>query len=146
MSARSDLTNVEESITNLSYGMDTPPTIMVVDDDDDIRSLMAQLLRSHGYSVTEASSASEAEISVLQNPPHLILMDLNMPGTDGLSSIWNIRKQPGMATVPIIIVSAYDAFDLRAEAAAAGCCGYLTKPLDPDQLETMIKSALESTY
>ena len=146
MSARSDLTNVEESITNLSYGMDTPPTILVVDDDDDIRSLMAQLLRSHGYSVTEASSASEGETSVLQNPPHLILMDLSMPGTDGLSSIWNIRKQPGMATVPIIIVSAYDAFDLRAEAAAAGCYGYLTKPLDPDQLKTMIKSALESTY
>ena len=146
MSARSDLTNVEESITNLSYGLDTPPTILVVDDDDDIRSLIAQLLRSQGYSVTEASSAFEAETSVLENPPQLILMDLSMPGTDGLSSIWNIRKQPEMATVPIIIVSAYDAFDLRAEATAAGCCGYLTKPLDPDQLKTMVRSVLESTY
>ena len=146
MSARSDLTNVEESITNLSYGMDTPPTILVVDDDDDIRLLIAQLLRSQGYSVTEAASASEAETSVLKNPPQLILMDISMPGTDGLSSIWNIRKQPEMATVPIIIVSAYDAFDLRAEATAAGCCGYLTKPLDPDQLKTMVRSVLESTY
>ena len=146
MSARSDLTNVEESITNLSYGLDTPPTILVVDDDDDIRLLMAQLLRSQGYYVTEASSASEAETSVLENPPQLILMDLSMPGTDGLSSIWNIRKQPEMATVPIVIVSAYDAFDLRAEATAAGCCGYLTKPLDPDELKTMVRSVLESTY
>lgn len=146
MNARSDLTNVEESITNLSYGMDTPPTILVVDDDDDIRLLIAQLLRSQGYSVTEAASASEAETSVLKNPPQLILMDISMPGTDGLSSIWNIRKQPEMATVPIIIVSAYDAFDLRAEATAAGCCGYLTKPLDPDQLKTMVRSVLESTY
>ena len=146
MNARSDFTNVEESITNLSYGMDSPPTILIVDDDDDIRSLMAQLLRPQGYSVTEAGSASEAEASVLKNPPQLILMDLSMPGTDGLSSIWNIRKQPGMATVPIIIVSAHDAFDLRAEAAAAGCCGYLTKPLDPDQLKATIRSVLESTY
>ena len=146
MSARSDLTNVEESITNLSYGMDTPPTILVVDDDDDIRSLIAQLLRSQGYSVTEAGSATEAETSVLENPPQLILMDLSMPGTDGLSSIWNIRKQPEMVAVPIIIVSAYDAFDLRAEATAAGCCGYLTKPLDPDELKIMVRSVLESTY
>ena len=146
MSARSDLTNVEESITKLSYGADIPPTILVVDDDDDIRLLIAQLLRLQGYSVTEAGSASEAERSVLDNPPHLILMDLSMPGTDGLSSIWNIRKEPGMATVPIIIISAYDAFDLRAEAAAAGCCGYLTKPLDPDQLKTTIRLVLETTY
>lgn len=146
MSARSDLTNVEESITNLSYGMDTPPTILVVDDDDDIRLLIAQLLRSQDYSVTEAASAAEAEVSVLEHPPQLILMDLGMPDTDGLSSIWNIRKQPKMASVPIIIVSAYDAFDLRAEATAAGCCGYVTKPLDPDQLKSLIKSVLESTY
>lgn len=146
MSARSDLTDVEESITNLSYGMNTPPTILVVDDDEDIRLLIAQLLRSQGYSVTEAACASEAETSVVENPPQLILMDLSMPGTDGLSSIWNIRKQPEMAAVPIIIVSAYDAFDLRAEATAAGCCGYLTKPLDPDQLKATIRSVLESTY
>lgn len=146
MSARSDLTNVEKTMTNLRYGMDTPPTILVVDDDDDIRLLISQLLHSQGYSVTEAASASEAEASVLENPPQIILMDLSMPGTDGLSTIWNIRKQPKMATVPIIIVSAYDAFDLRAEAAAAGCCGYLTKPLDPEQLTTMITSVLDSTY
>lgn len=146
MSARSDLTNVEESITGLSYGVDKPPTIMVVDDDHDIRSLIAQLLQSQGYNVTEAGSASEAETCASRNPPQLILMDLSMPGADGLRSIWNIRKQASMATVPIIIVSAYDAFDLRAEAAAAGCCGYLTKPFDPDQLKTMIKSALESNY
>lgn len=146
MSARSDLPDVEESITNLSYGMNTPPTILVVDDDEDIRLLIAQLLRSQGYSVTEAACASEAETSVVENPPQLILMDLSMPGTDGLSSIWNIRKQPEMAAVPIIIVSAYDAFDLRAEATAAGCCGYLTKPLDPDQLKATIRSVLESTY
>ena len=146
MSAKSNLLKSEESIANINFVIDGPPTIMVVDDDDDIRLLIAQLLRSQGYSVIEAGSAAEAETSVIDNPPQLILMDLSMPGTDGLSSIWNIRKEPRMATVPIIIVSAYDAFDLRAEAAAAGCCGYLTKPLDPDELKTMIRSVLESTY
>jgi len=141
-----NLKGVEESRASQRYDMDVPPTLMVVDDDDDIRFLMAQLLRSEGYSVIEAATASEAETNTLEHPPHLILMDLSMPGTDGLSAIWHIRKQPEMATVPIIIVSAHDAFDLRAEAAAAGCCGYLTKPLDVTELKSIIKSTLESTY
>lgn len=119
---------------------------MIVDDDDDIRLLLSQLLRGKGYTVIEAGTAQDAEANALKYAPHLILMDLSMPGADGLSAIWNIRKQPQMATVPIIIVSAYDAFDLRAEAAAAGCCGYLTKPLDTTLLSDMIKSTLESTY
>ena len=146
MSVNSNLPKCEESTANINYLIGGPATIMVVDDDDDIRLLMGQLLRSHGYLVTEASTAAEAEANAIKNHPHLILMDLSMPGTDGLSAIWNIRKQPGMATVPIIIVSAYDAFDLRAEATAAGCYGYLTKPLDSTQLKMAIKSALEASY
>lgn len=132
-------------MSGLSYATETPPTIMVVDDDDDIRYLLSQFLRAEGYLVTEAGTAKEAEQSALLHTPQLILMDLSMPGTDGLSAIWNIRKQPEMATVPIIIVSAHDAFDLRAEAAAAGCCGYLTKPLDTAQLKTMIRTIFEET-
>ena len=146
VSANSNLPKSEESIAHTCYAIEGPPTILVVDDDDDIRLLMVQLLRTQGYRVTEASTAGEAESNALQNPPHLILMDLSMPGTDGLTAIWNIRKQPAMAAVPVIIVSAHDAFDLRAEAAAAGCCGYLTKPLDTIQLQTAIKSALEASY
>ena len=146
MSANSDLTNCEESSASKNRVIHSPPTILVVDDDDDIRLLMIQLLRSEGYRVTEAATAAEAEAEALKNRPHLILMDLSMPGTDGLSAVWNIRQQPGMATVPVIIVSAYDAFDLRAEAAAAGCCAYLTKPLDTAELKTTIKSALEASY
>ena len=145
MSANSNLQS-EESIANIQYAMDGPPTIMVVDDDDDIRLLMTRLLHSEGYHVTEAGTAAEAEANALKIRPHLILMDLSMPGTDGLSAIWKIRQQPGMADVPVIIVSAHDAFDLRAEAAAAGCCGYLTKPLDSAQLKISIKSALAASY
>src|SRR5687767_5799990 len=106
MSTSPNLKDVEESRASHSYGMDGTPTIMVVDDEDDMRMLMRQLLHSDAYSVIEAATASEAETKVLANPPHLILMDLSMPGTDGLSAVWHIRKQPRMATVPIIIVSA----------------------------------------
>jgi CheY-like chemotaxis protein len=146
MSANSHLLKGDESLADINSVIDESPTIMVVDDDDDIRLLMTQLLRSEGYFVTEAATAAEAEANTLKRRPHLILMDLSMPGTDGMSAVWNIRKQPGMADVPVIIVSAHDAFDLRAEAAAAGCCGYLTKPLDATQLKLSIKTALEANY
>ncbi len=146
MTVNSNLTKFEESTANINYLIGGPPTIMVVDDDDDIRLLMGQLLRSQGYRVIEAATAAEAETNAIENHPHVILMDLSMPDTDGLSAIWNIRKQPGMATVPVIIVSAYDAFDLRAEATAAGCCGYITKPLDTTQLHMAIKAALDTSY
>jgi CheY-like chemotaxis protein len=117
-------------MSNLNDAIEAAPRIMVVDDDDDIRLLLTQFLRSEGYSVVQAATAKEAETNALKHIPQLILMDLSMPGADGLSAIWNIRKQPEIGNVPIIIISAYDAFDLRAEAAAAGCRGYLTKPLD----------------
>jgi CheY-like chemotaxis protein len=131
-------------MSNLNDAIEAAPRIMVVDDDDDIRLLLTQFLRSEGYSVVQAATAKEAETNALKHIPQLILMDLSMPGADGLSAIWNIRKQPEIGNVPIIIISAYDAFDLRAEAAAAGCRGYLTKPLDTTELKTMIQSVLEN--
>lgn len=123
--------------------MDFPPTIMVVDDDDDIRFVMSQLLRKEGYVVIEAANAIEAEQRAMNQVPHLILMDLSMPDTDGLSALWKIRKHPEIADVPVVIVSAHDAFDLRAEAAAAGCKGYLTKPLDIEELKSVVQLILE---
>ena len=127
-------------MTNVS---DVKRQIMVVDDDDDIRLLLSSFLRAEGYSVIEAATADEAEAYALKHAPQLILMDLSLGGSDGLSAIWNIRRQPGMATVPIVIVSAHDAYDLRAEAAAAGCREYLTKPLDVIDLKKTIQSILE---
>jgi CheY-like chemotaxis protein len=124
---------------------DRSPTIMVVDDDDDIRFMMSEVLRKDGYSVTEAASAKEAEQKALQEVPHLILLDINMPGTDGMSVLWNIRKRQEIAEVPVVIVSAYDAFDLRAEAAAAGCRGYITKPLAVEELREVVRSIVEKS-
>jgi DNA-binding response OmpR family regulator len=118
---------------------------MVVDDDDDIRFMMSEALRKSGYIVTEAASAKEAEQKALQEVPHLILLDINMPGTDGMSLLWNIRKRQEMAEVPVVIVSAYDALDLRAEAAAAGCKGYITKPVGIEELRELVRSVIEKS-
>jgi CheY-like chemotaxis protein len=116
------------------------PIVMVVDDDDDTRLIMAELIRREGCVVVEAANARDAESKALHQVPDLILMDLNMPGRDGLNAVWRLRDYPETASVPIVIVSAYDAFDLRAEASAAGCVAYLTKPVVVDQLKALIAS------
>jgi CheY-like chemotaxis protein len=118
--------------------------VLVVDDDDDIRFLIGRILRNEGYSVTEAASAEEAEDAALIHTPDLVLMDIGMPGVDGLSAVWRMREHPELADVPVVIVSASDAFDLRAEAAAQGCKGYLTKPFDPAAIKAIAGEILRS--
>ena len=116
--------------------------ILVVDDDDDIRFLIAKMLSKEGYCVTDAASAAEAEIAARAQNPDLILMDIGMPELDGLSAVWRMRELPELAEVPVVIVSAYDSFDLRAEATAEGCKGYLTKPVDPVVLAAKVREIL----
>jgi len=116
--------------------------ILVVDDDDDLRFLMAKILRDEGYSVSEAASAREADEVALSQTPDLVLMDIGMPEEDGLSAVWRMREHPELAEVPVVIVSAYDSYDLRAEAAAEGCKAYLTKPLDLDSLTSVVGEIL----
>lgn len=119
------------------------PTILVVDDDDDIRLMTSECLRKEGYFVIEAGDGLEAEQIALEYVPQLILLDVNMPGTDGLSALWNLREYSQLVNVPVIIVSAHDAFDLRAEAAAAGCKDYLIKPLAVDDIRQVVRSIFE---
>ena len=116
--------------------------ILVVDDDDDIRLLLAKILRKEGYRVIEVSNAAAAETAALNETPDLVLMDIGMPGVDGLTAVWSMRERPELAEVPVVIVSAYDSFDLRAEATAEGCKGYLTKPLDPEMLISKVHEIL----
>lgn len=118
-------------------------TVMVVDDDDDIRFLQSEMLRREGYRVIEASCAAEAERAALDQVPDLILMDIGMPGLDGLSEVWRLREHPQTVNVPVVIISAYDAYDLRGEAAAQGCRGYLIKPVEAEELTCLVGEILQ---
>ena len=118
-------------------------TILVVDDDDDLRMLVGELLRQSGYIAIGAASGPEGYALALAKLPSLIIMDIGMPDMDGLATLWQMRKHPGLATVPVIVLTAYDSYDLRGEAASAGCHDYLTKPFEPSDLKQLVDQAMD---
>lgn len=109
-------------------------TILIAEDSDDLRAMLKQLLEANQYRVLEAGDGREAIEAALRERPNLILMDLGLPGTDGLSAVAEIREHIPVAEMPILIISAYDRLEYRTEAISAGCSGYLTKPVDPAML------------
>jgi two-component system cell cycle response regulator DivK len=119
-----------------------PPTVMVVEDFEDNRFMMRRLLEMSGYRVLEAVNGEEAVELAHRERPQLILMDLSLPQLDGLAATRRIRQYPDMRDVPIVAVSAHDTADFHADALAAGCNDYVTKPIDFDQLEALLSRLL----
>jgi DNA-binding response OmpR family regulator len=118
------------------------PTILIAEDSEDLRDFLKTFLEGHGYRVVEACEGREAVAATMRERPDLVLMDLGLPGTDGLTAVREIRERRPASETPILIVSAYDRVEFRTEAVEAGCGGYLTKPLDPNQLLRTVKLLL----
>jgi len=118
------------------------PTILVVEDFEDNRFMMRRLLEMSGYRVLEAVNGEEAVHLACRELPELILMDLSLPQLDGLAATRRIRQHPELRNVPIVAVSAHDTADFHADALAAGCNDYVTKPIDFDQLEALLNRLL----
>jgi two-component system, cell cycle response regulator DivK len=117
-------------------------TVLLVEDTEDNRFMMRRLLEMSGYTVLEARNGEEAVRVADAERPQLILMDLSLPLIDGLAATRLIRKLPASKQTPIIAVSAHDTADFHSEALAAGCDGYVTKPIDFTELEELITQLL----
>ncbi len=115
---------------------------LVVEDFEDSRFMLRRLLEMAGYSVVEASDGEQAVALAVQEHPALILMDLSLPKLDGLAATRQIRQLSDVNTVPIVAVSAHDSLASRTEALAAGCDEYVTKPIDFDHLDRLLKRLL----
>ena len=104
--------------------------ILLVEDNAVNRRLAGFLLRSQGYEVIEAESAAVAFEMIEKHRPALIVMDIQLPGMDGLEATRNLKQQPATADIPVIAVTSYAMKGDREKALAAGCAGYVTKPID----------------
>ena len=117
-------------------------TILLVEDFDDTRLMMKLWLAKNGYRVIEAESGPQAIALAESERPDLIIMDLMMPGMDGLDATRRIRERAALRETPIVVVSAYGADEYRAKALAAGCTEYVPTPFEPSKLEVLIKNLL----
>ena len=104
--------------------------ILLVEDNEVNRRLAGFLLRSQGYQVMEATTAQAAFDMIPNNRPDLIVMDIQLPGMDGLEATTKLKAEPATANIPVIAVTSYAMAGDRDKALAAGCSGYVTKPID----------------
>lgn len=122
----------------------TGAPILIVDDNVSNTKLLAFLLTTKGYVVRTAASADEA-LAVLQEfAPRLILMDLQLPGMDGLTLTRQLKADPRTRAIPIVAATAYAMKGDEEKARAAGCDGYITKPIDTRRLPEEIERFLAS--
>jgi len=122
--------------------MSKQKSILLVEDYEGFRNSLKQLLELEGYAVIEAETGEEALEHTQKSRPDLILMDLTLPGIDGLEATRKIREIPEVQSTPIIALSAYDAEDFRHEAKMAGCDDYATKPIDFDHFTKILRQLL----
>ena len=124
----------------------TKKLFLVVEDFEDSRFMMRRLLEMAGYRVLEASDGEQAVKMAMDARPALILMDLSLPKLDGLSATREIRKKRVLRKIPIVAVSAHDSPETRAEALAAGCNEYVTKPIDFDILNSVLERYVAKSH
>ncbi len=114
------------------------PTILVVDDFEDIRLTLRLWLESLGYRVVEAGDGNKAIEVARHVHPALILMDIAMPERSGISATYKIRKDPEMDGIPIVAITGYESADLHEDALTAGCVACLMKPIDFGKLGKLL--------
>ena len=109
-------------------------TILVVEDHDDNRRIMRDLLSANGYHVIEAHTGVEGVSVAQRQRPDLILMDIQLPGIDGYEATRRIKSLPDLKAIPIVAVTSYALSGDDKKAFSAGCDDYVTKPFSPREL------------
>jgi len=117
--------------------------ILVVEDNEINMYLSCRILRSSGYEVIEARSGEEGVELAIKEKPDLIIMDIQLPGIDGLETTKRIRESEADGEVPIIALTSYAMAGDRKKALSAGCTGYIEKPINPETFMNEIKKFLE---
>jgi phosphate regulon transcriptional regulator PhoB len=121
-------------------------TILVVEDEKDIRELVRFHLEQEGYTVREAESGEEALERVAADRPALLILDIMLPGSDGLEVCRRLRSSATTASIPIVMLTAKAAEVDRILGLEIGADDYITKPFSPRELIARVKAVLRRTH
>ena len=125
--------------------MTTEPSLILVVEDNEANQLLAtSVLMREGYRVEVAGSAEEALETLKRQAPDLILMDVQLPGKDGLQLAKELKADPATAPIPIVALTALAMVGDRERTLGAGCVGYISKPIDTRTLGAQVREFLET--
>jgi len=123
--------------------------ILVVEDNERNLKLLRDVLEYAGYDVRVARTAEDGITVAVKEPPHLVLMDLQLPGIDGMEALRRLRENPRTADIPVVAVTAQAMKQDRERALDAGFNGYIEKPISvrafPDQVRSFLSGGAEGT-
>ena len=118
-------------------------TILLIEDNEQNRYLATFLLEKAGYAVIPASDGKLGIELAARVQPMLILLDIQLPTMDGYSVAQALRSNPALKEIPIVAVTSYAMVGDREKALAAGCTGYMEKPINPETFVAEIESYLK---
>ncbi len=117
--------------------------ILIVEDTEDNRRILRDLLLASGYDLLEAADGAAGIAMAASERPDLILMDIQLPVLDGYEATRRIKADPALTAIPIIAVTSYALAGDEEKTRAAGCDGYIAKPFSPRQLLAKVREFLE---
>jgi two-component system, cell cycle response regulator DivK len=117
--------------------------ILIVEDNEKNLKLVRDVLQFEGYDVMEARSAEEGVPLATERPPDLVLMDVQLPGMDGVEALRRLRRISATASIPVVAVTAFAMKDDRARLLDAGFNGYLEKPISARALGDQVREFLD---
>jgi len=120
-------------------------TILLIEDNEQNRYLATFLLEKAGYAVIPASDGKIGIELAARVEPRLILLDIQLPTMDGYAVAQVLRSNPALKEIPIVAVTSYAMVGDREKALAAGCTGYMEKPINPENFVAEIESYLKGT-
>lgn len=122
--------------------MTAPRTVLVIDDHEDNRRILRDLLRSAGFEGVEATTGEGGVATAKARVPDLILMDIQLPGIDGYEATRRIKADPALRRIPLIVVTSYALSGDDAKALAAGADAYVAKPFSPRAMLAKVREYL----
>jgi two-component system, cell cycle response regulator DivK len=117
--------------------------VLIIEDNEKNLKLVRDLLQFKGYQILESRNAEEGLALALAHRPRLILMDIQLPGMDGLTALAHLKAEPGTAAIPVIALTAFAMKDDRERFFGAGFDGYLAKPIDIKEFPEQVRRYCE---
>lgn len=124
---------------------DGPISILIIEDDEELASVLSTRLTSQGYDVVSAATGARGLARARTERPDLVLLDLKLPDVDGFAVCQELADSPETCGIPVIVLSGMERPDIVRRSRAAGCRYFVRKPYDPNALLTLMERAIEES-